>query len=260
MRYAIYFRYPMIGLLPFFLFWIGISAGTAHGQKLTFEDKKDIALEVTRLFRASRAVISKSQKLINNPNVGDKGFTAAFVTEKTLENYKNLTGNNVDFANEKTLKGKVQRGIFESIKEVMDNAQALINQRGLGFKRFLPAIYARQVAESFNRKRDVKSKAYLKLTAPRSYIRNRSNRPDNWENDIIEKVFKAADHKKNEPHIESVPHKGRPAFRFILPEYYKESCLVCHGEPKGGTDFTGGIKEGGKLGGLGGAISFAIYE
>ena len=59
---------------------------------------------------------------------------------------------------------------------------------------------------------------------------------------------------------EDANHKGKPAFRLILPEYYKKACLNCHGEPKGEKDITGGKKEGGKLGELGGAISFVIYN
>ena len=57
-----------------------------------FEGKKDVAYEVTRLFRASRAVISQNQELINNPNVGDKGLTAATVIAQALDNYKTSTG------------------------------------------------------------------------------------------------------------------------------------------------------------------------
>jgi len=258
MRSETFFLHRMFGVLLFFLFWILVYIGTAHAQSLTFDDKKDIALEVTRLFRASRAVISQNQKLINDPNLGDKGLTGPIVIEKALENYKNSTGKNFNMANKEKLKGQVQKGILDATREVMNNAQPLINQRGLAFKRFLPAIFARQVAESFNQ--FMKFKTYIKLTAPRDFLRNRTNRADNWENNVIEKIFKAANHEKNKPYFESAPHKGRPAFRFILPEYYKKSCLGCHGEPKGERDITGGHKEGGKLGELAGAISFAIYE
>jgi hypothetical protein len=52
---------------------------------------------------------------------------------------------------------------------------------------------------------------------------------------------------------------GKPAYRLLIPEYYEASCLSCHGEPKGERDISGGRKEGGKLGDLGGAISAAIY-
>ena len=52
--------------------------------------------------------------------------------------------------------------------------------------------------------------------------------------------------------------KGRDAYRLILPEYYKKSCLGCHGGPKGSRDITGGKREGGKEGQLGGAISVTL--
>ena len=53
---------------------------------------------------------------------------------------------------------------------------------------------------------------------------------------------------------------GRPAFRMLLPEYYTDSCLTCHGEPKGEIDVTGYPKEGGKTGDLGGAISIVLFK
>lgn len=50
------------------------------------------------------------------------------------------------------------------------------------------------------------------------------------------------------------------ACRFILSEHYGQSCLVCHGGPKGETDISDGRKEGGVLAKLGGAISKIIYD
>ena len=40
----------------------------------------------------------------------------------------------------------------------------------------------------------------------------------------------------------------------------ENDCLNCHGDPKGELDITGGKKEGGQLGELGGAISVVIYD
>ena len=91
-------------------------------------------------------------------------------------------------------------------------------------------------------------------------MRNRANRPDKWEANIIENKFKDPGYEKNKVFVGDAKHKGKPAFRLILPEYYKKACLNCHGEPKGSKDITGGKKEGGKLGELGGAISFVIYN
>jgi hypothetical protein len=52
---------------------------------------------------------------------------------------------------------------------------------------------------------------------------------------------------------------GHSAYRVLIPEYYNASWLACHGGPKGSTDVTGGTREGGKLGDLGGAISAASF-
>ncbi len=45
----------------------------------------------------------------------------------------------------------------------------------------------------------------------------------------------------------------------MVPLFYKEHCLACHGEPKGARDKTGHPNEGGKLGEIGGAISVRIH-
>ena len=102
-------------------------------------------------------------------------------------------------------------------------------------------------------------KAFIKLTAPKDYVRNRSNRPDEWESNI-ESKFKDAGWENGASFGERGTHKGKEGYRFILPEYYAQSCLNCHGDPKGELDITGGKKEGGQLGELGGAISVVIYD
>ena len=118
--------------------------------------------------------------------------------------------------------------MLTAITDVMNEAQALINEQGKGFKGFLPAIFARLVATNFNT--NMEGKMIIKLTAPKKYVRNRKNRPDKWEDSIIQTKFMAADYTKGQPFAENDTHKGKPAYRYILPEYYKESCLGCHGE------------------------------
>jgi hypothetical protein len=53
---------------------------------------------------------------------------------------------------------------------------------------------------------------------------------------------------------------GRPAYRIAVPEYYRQSCLACHGSPKGEPDITGYPKEGRKLGDLGGVMSIVLFQ
>lgn len=209
------------------------------------------------ILRSARKVISDNQSLINDKDKGDKGLSAEKVVALTKQNYKEATGKELANPNSGTLESKLTKAALESIKEVMDKAQPLINKPGMGLKGFLPAAFARQVSAEFTKKAD--GIAVMKLTAPKSYVRNRSNLPDAWEDQVIEGKFKASGWTRGQGFSELGEHKGQRAYRLIIPEYYGASCLACHGEPKGERDITGGKKEGGKEGELGGAISVAIY-
>lgn len=206
---------------------------------------------LTTLFRASRKVISENQGLINDASKGDKGLSGSVVVAKAKVNYQTATGEPLN-------NGVAENAMLEAVAEVMEEAQVLINESGVGFKGFLPAIFARQVATKFSTK--MSGKMAIKLTAPKKYVRNRANRPDKWEHNTIESKFSAAGYEKGTPFFEEASVKGKPAFRYLLPEYYGASCLGCHGEPKGELDITGGKKEGGVMGELGGAISLSIFK
>ncbi len=240
------------------LLWMLTFGSGVSSADLTEVQKDDIGRSVTKLFRATRAVISQHQKLINDPNTGDKKLTGDVVVKKARDIYNKLSNEKSMPIDLNPFKGEIIKAFEQATSEVMTNAQPLINKRGLGFKRFLPAIFARHVADSFNR--IMKGRAFIKLTAPRNFIRNRTNRPDSWENNVIENHFKKSNYPKDKPYKEETSHKGKPGFRFIIPEYYSKSCLKCHGEPKGAIDVAGGKKEGGKLGELAGAVSFVLYQ
>ena len=214
----------------------------------------NISEELTSFSRAARNVVSVNQGHINQIDIGDKGLSGEVVVAKALDNYTQATGNVLDIDN----LSSAQTAMLDAVSEVMEQNQDLINEQGVGFKGFLPAIFARQLATTFNGKMSGKMK--IKLTAPKKYVRNRSNRPDKWEHNIIENMFKQSTYPKGQPFSEISAVKGKSAYRFILPEYYGQSCLACHGGPKGERDISGGKKEGGVLGELGGAISLIIYQ
>lgn len=216
--------------------------------------KADSSKEITTLYRSARKVISANQGLINEQRSG-KTLTSDFVISEAKNNFKQSTGKTLDLSNDPL---KAKAGMLKAVQVVMDSAQDLINDPEVGFKGFLPAIFARQVATEFGKQMGGKMK--IKLTAPKKYVRNRANRPDKWERNIIDSMFATPNYEKGKPFYESAEVKGKPAFRYILPEYYGQSCLGCHGEPKGAIDITGGKKEGGKLDELGGAISLIIFD
>ena len=227
-------------------------------ETLTDAEKKEVSVQMTTLFRAARAVISKNQSVINDATKGDKGLSGDAVIAAAKANYLKATGKELITGDASTASGRATTAMLQAVASVMDKAQPMINEQGKGFKGFLPAIFAKQVADEFTK--NMQGAMAIKLTAPKAYVRNRRNRPDRWEHDILENYFKKADWDTGKPHFAHAKHKGKDAYRFILPEYYKASCLKCHGGPKGERDITGGKKEGGKLGELGGAISFAIFE
>jgi hypothetical protein len=220
-------------------------------------DHEALANHLALILRSARKVVSDNQALINDKDKGDKGLSADKVVEGTKRNYKEATGRDLTAGDPATPSGKLTKAALDSIKEVMDKAQPLINKQGTGFKGFLPAVFARQVSTEFTRRSD--GTAVMKLTAPKSYVRNRANMPDAWEEQVIEGKFKATGWSKGKAFSEMGEHKGQRALRLMIPEYYGASCLSCHGDPKGERDVTGGQKEGGKDGELGGAISVAIY-
>ncbi|MBI4390103.1 MAG: DUF3365 domain-containing protein [Nitrospinae bacterium] len=241
------------------LLWgISFYPGHALGAVLTDAEKYTIAFEAAELFRAARAIIAKNQKLINDPGKGDKGLTADIVIREAKEVFRKTAGKELPKPNQSTLDGQVRIAMLLAIRTVVDEAQPSINESGKGFKGFLPAVFAARVAGRFSR--NMEGKAFIKLTAPMRYLRNRANRPDKWEHRVIESFFKDPDYPRDKAFAENFKHRGKQAYRLILPEYYKEPCLACHGGPRGEKDITGGRKEGGRLGELGGAISFAIYD
>jgi hypothetical protein len=230
------------------LLTVGLPAATLFGAT----PQETAAQEIATLFRAARQVLSDNQALINDAEKGDKGLSAAVAVEKTKANYAKDAGKPVNESD------PALKAMLEAVAAVMTDAQPLINEKGKGFKGFLPAVFARQVAERTNEK--LSGKVFIKLTAPKDYLRNRANRPDEWENNVLENKFRAASWTKGAMFGESGEHKGRKGYRLALPEYYGQSCLSCHGEPKGERDITGGLKEGAGLNALGGAVIVVVYD
>jgi hypothetical protein len=140
----------------------------------------------------------------------------------------------------------------------MNAHQRELNQRGIGFKGFIPATFGRLVAESFGK--GAAGDAEMKITAPLEFIRNRKARPDDWESTVIREKLLSASWPKGEFYAAVAESKGRAAFRVAVPDYYSTSCLACHGGPKGQIDVTGYPKEGRNEGDLGGVISITLYR
>ncbi len=218
----------------------------------------DIGNHLAAVLRAGRSVVSNNQDLINDPGKQDKGLSGEKFRALVIENF--IEANGAPPLNDDL--SPVQRQLTEAqlaaMVEVVNDSQDVINAPDIAFKGFIPAAFARQVNENFGDKMD--TVARVKVTAPENLVRNRVARPDDWENNVIEGKFKSTDWPTGKAYSEEVEVDGNPAFRMLIPEYYSESCLACHGSPAGETDVTGFPKEGGSVGDLAGAISIILFK
>ncbi len=216
----------------------------------------EIALTLADIMRNARLEIASQQPLINDPTLGDKGLDGEVILANVIKRLEDGGLNTQDLTSSTLPGNRLFKEQLASIVEIADENQELINRKGLGFKGFVPAVFTQLVNERFGEK--VRGDATIKVTAPLHLVRNRKARPDGWEQEVIESRFSTPEWEKGRLFSEVSEANGSEVFRVMVPEYYKDACLACHGSPKGELDITGYPKEGGELGELGGAISILL--
>jgi Protein of unknown function (DUF3365) len=231
---------------------------TAPAANSTADDGAQIGESLATMLSAVRTVISKNQDRINNPDIGDKGLDGKAVLSEAGVLYQQATGTAPASIDPNSLHGRLIRMQMDAIAEVMEVHQETINRQDVGFKGFIPAVFARLVNEAFGRRAG--GIAEMKVTAPPQLIRNPKVQPDPWELDVIRTKLMSASWPKSQPYTASTEKNGMPVQRILIPEYYGGSCLSCHGSPQGEIDITGFAKEGAKEGDLGGIISITLYR
>jgi hypothetical protein len=210
------------------------------------------------MLRDARTVISDNEGLINNPELGDKHLTGQEVLADASKRYEKATGVDPTKIDPASRDGQLMRAMMDAVVAVMEDNQKTINEKGVGFKGLIPAVFGRLVSEAFNGLAN--GKAEIKITAPPDLVRNRKALPDAWETKVIETKLLSSDWTHGRPYSATVDIDGRTAYRIAVPEYYTNSCLACHGTPKGALDITGYPKEGRKLGDLGGVMSITLFR
>jgi hypothetical protein len=254
-RAALFRSRTLRACLRSFLLAVILALVSAYPAFPADDEDAAIAESLAQMLRSARTVISDSQAQIDDPTLGDKGLSGQVVLKLAVQNYQKATGVDPLSIDPQSRQGKLLRALMDSIGEVMDENQASINMPRTGFKGFIPAVFARLVDEAFARREQ--GVAEIKVTAPLNLVRNRKARPDTWEAQVISTKLLQPDWPRGQP-FSSMVSDGRPAFRVMVPEYYGESCLACHGTPQGEMDKTGYPKEGGKLGDLGAVISITL--
>jgi uncharacterized protein DUF3365 len=231
---------------------------SAPAASRTADEDGQIGKSLATMLSAVRTVISRNQDRINDPNIGNKGLDAKVVLTEASAIYERTSGAAPASIDPNSPHGRLIRMQMDAIAEVMDVHQETINRLGVGFKAFIPAVFARLVNEAFGRR--AAGIADMKVTAPPHLIRNPKVQPDDWELDVIRTQLMSGSWPKNQFYSASTEKNGMPAQRMLIPEYYGASCLSCHGSPQGEIDITGFAKEGAKEGDLGGVISITLYR
>ncbi|MEP6936227.1 MAG: DUF3365 domain-containing protein [Nitrospirota bacterium] len=213
-------------------------------------NEAEVAEHLIELIKIGRGVVSEHQASIDDTAKAEKGFTADFVSNQVMERFKKKSKIDLRIPSVAP-QANIYLALVEAEREVVDEAQPIINRQGIGFKGFIPAVFARKTGERFYKKSGVK----LKLTG--IDYRNINNKPDEFELEVL-RMFSDPRHPKGQPYVRNTTVDGRPVLRMMDPKYAASSCLSCHGVPKGERDITGMRKEGWKEGGFAGAISLVL--
>lgn len=230
-----------------------------EGNDLSPEERMELS-ETARLLAvlldSGRVVLGRAQSTINNPRIGDKGFSSSVFEGQLRAEFQTRTRH--DLHNlavapmPESAKHLLLRLAFFMQKAVHD-VQPDINKKGIGFKGFIPATFGTQVAYSFSKDTGLKLR---QIGPPGTEPRNPDNKPNEQEEQLLYAVQK--NHPRVGDHIVEQQLADVRGVRVMLPLFYSKQCLACHGNPKGQVDISGYPKEGFKEGDLGGAISIVL--
>ena len=150
----------------------------------------EVAEHLIELVKIGRGVVAEHQATINDAAKAEKGFTADFVADQVMERFKKKTKIDLRIPNV-VPHANIYLALVEAEREVVDEAQPVINRQGVGFKGFLHAVFARRVGEHFYQKTGVR----MKLTG--IDYRNPKNKPDDFELEVL-RMFSDPRHPKNQ--------------------------------------------------------------
>ncbi|MCE9537465.1 MAG: DUF3365 domain-containing protein, partial [Nitrospirae bacterium] len=147
-------------------------------------EAEETARLLAKLLKSGRLVIERNQLLIDDQRKGDKGFTPEAFEQQLVHEFREQT--NIDLSKLQNapitvppLAKELLPAFVLASKEVVRDAQVVINQRGIGYKNFIPATYGSQAAARFSKQTRVR----LKQTTLQP--RNPKNEPDEYEASVL---------------------------------------------------------------------------
>lgn len=215
-------------------------------------EAEETARLLAKLLESGRAVIERNQSLIDDPHKGEKGFTPELFEQQLMREFHAKTGIDLNALPAAPvsmlippLAKELLPALVQASREVIRDAQVVINQSGIGYKNFIPATYGSQASARFSKA------AHVRLKQTTIQPRNPKNEPDEYEASVLKWL---SARPMAEAYVSELTDGGR-TLRVVMPIYYAKDCLACHGEPKGDLDISGYPKEGHREGDLAGAIT-----
>ena len=148
-------------LLPLWI--VCLTAAEAAAAPPPDDEDAMITQSLAEMLRDARTVISNNQDLINNPELGDKHLSGQVVLDQAVKSYARPTGSDPTKIDPNSRKGRLLRAMMAAIVAATNENQATINEKGTGFKGFIPSVFGRLVSEDFNQM--AKGEAEVKVTA-----------------------------------------------------------------------------------------------
>ena len=210
----------------------------------------EVADLLIKMVQAGRKVVAEHQAAINDPALADKGFTPEVFQKELTQRYRDTARYDLSQPT-KTPQDRLLHALLQAGTEVVADHQPAINRRGIAYKNFIPAVWARKTGEKFEKATGIR----LRLTS--ANYRYAGNKPDEFEAEVL-KLFEDKDYPKGKGYSRTVTQDGKQVLRMVVPEYAGKACLSCHGEPRGQRDVSGMGKEGWQEGDSAGAISLTM--
>lgn len=214
---------------------IGTAAKGGHPEyvfinKVPKTDAEATARLIAQALAKGRLVIFSHMSKLTDEKLGDKGFTADYFAEQwtatMAQDLINLTPE--------------QQQIFDKMvvagKQSISNNQERLNLKGIKWKNFLPATWARETGDI------LKTNTGIVIKQPTIHYRHPANAPDALEKDILVKFTQS--NYDDSPYGVFTSMGKQPVYRYFESVRLMQPCLACHGKPKGELDMLGFEKDG----------------
>jgi len=246
------FTLAMLACLPFGALAadaIGVPARGGQPEYLFIEkveraEAPATAQMIARALAVGRLVIFAQMKKLTDPELGDKGFTG----DVFLDQWK--TALEAEFLDASPAQQRIIDKLLWAGKQSIDNNQDRLNVKGVKWKHFLPAKWARETGQLLNSRTGIVTKQ------PSVNYRAPSNAPDAREVEVLTAFVGSGGETKATGEFATMGKQ--PVYRYYDPVTLMPPCLACHGKPKGEPDMLGFEKDGFDEGDVIGMISVTV--